>query len=82
MANDLHAMLTHHPWLQAFGSLLSYGPGKARHDDHSLAVYEAAGFTGARAGQAMTTVFTFVLSATPSAQPRRLAHQEAQPRRR
>ena len=62
MATDLYAMLTRHPWLvQAFGSFLVYGPGKARHDDHSLAVYEAAGFTGARADQAAATVFTFVL---------------------
>jgi AcrR family transcriptional regulator len=62
MATDLHAMLTRHPWLvQAFGSFLTYGPGKARHDDHSLAIYEVAGFTGARADQAATAVFTFVL---------------------
>jgi AcrR family transcriptional regulator len=62
MATDLHAMLTRHPWLvQAFGSYVVFGPGKARHDDHSLAIYEAAGFTGTRADQAMTTVFTFVL---------------------
>jgi AcrR family transcriptional regulator len=62
MANDLYAMVTRHPWLvQALGSYVVYGPGKARHDDHSLAVYEAAGFTGERADRAMTTVFTFVL---------------------
>lgn len=62
MAGDLHAMLTRHPWLlQAFGSFLMFGPGKARHDDHLLAVYEAAGFTGAAADQAAATVFTFVL---------------------
>jgi len=62
MATSLHAMLTRHPWLvQAFGTQVLYGTGKARHDDHSLAIYEAAGFTGAQAGQAMATVFTFVL---------------------
>jgi AcrR family transcriptional regulator len=62
MATDLHAMLTRHPWLvQAFGSYVVFGPGKARHDDHSLAIYEAAGFTGEQADQAMATVFTFVL---------------------
>lgn len=38
-----------------------FGPGKARHDDHSLAIYEAAGFTSAQADQATATVFTFVL---------------------
>jgi AcrR family transcriptional regulator len=40
MATDLHAMLTRHPWLlQAFGHFLLFGPGKARHDDHGLAIY-------------------------------------------
>jgi AcrR family transcriptional regulator len=62
MATDLHAMLTRHPWLvQAFGAYMTYGPGKARHDDHGLAVYEAAGFTGTQADQALAAVFTFVL---------------------
>ncbi|MEU4830164.1 TetR/AcrR family transcriptional regulator C-terminal domain-containing protein [Streptosporangium sp. NPDC023615] len=64
MATGLHAMLGRHPWLvQAFGSHLFHGPGKARHDDHSLAVYEAAGFTGAQADRAAATVFTFVMGA-------------------
>ena len=62
MATDLHAMLTRHSWLvQAFGSQVLYGPGKASHDDHGLAVYEAAGFTSVQADQAAVTVFTFVL---------------------
>jgi AcrR family transcriptional regulator len=62
MADGLHAMLTRHPWLvQAFGSFLMFGPGKARYDDHTLAVYEAAGFTGTLADQAAAAVFTFVL---------------------
>jgi AcrR family transcriptional regulator len=62
MATDLYAMLTRHGWLvQAFGAMVSFGVGKARHDDHSLAIYEAAGFTGALADQATATVFTFVL---------------------
>jgi len=62
MATGLHAMLVRHPWLvQAFGSQVLYGPGKARYDDHSLAIYEAAGFTSAQADQAVATVFTFVL---------------------
>jgi AcrR family transcriptional regulator len=61
MATGLHAMLTRHPWVvQAFGSFLVYGPGKARHDNHTLALYEAAGFSAAQAGQAAATVFTFV----------------------
>ena len=62
MATSEYAMLTRHPWLvQAFGSYQLYGPGKARHDDHSIAVYEAAGFAGAEADQATSAVFTFVL---------------------
>ncbi|MGW2233415.1 TetR/AcrR family transcriptional regulator C-terminal domain-containing protein [Streptomyces sp. NPDC001759] len=62
MATDLYAMLTRHPWLlQAFGSFLMTGSGKARHDDHLLAIYEAAGFTGTAVDQAAATVFTFVL---------------------
>src|SRR6266516_1847963 len=62
MATGLHAMLTRHPWLvQAFGSYPVFGPGKARHDDHTLAIYESAGFTSTQADQAMATVFTFVL---------------------
>lgn len=62
MAVDLHSMLIRHPWLvQAFSALVIYGPGKARHDDHNLAVYETAGFVGAQADQAVATVFTFVL---------------------
>lgn len=62
MATGLHAMLTRHPWLvQAFGSQVLYGTGKARYDDHSLAIYEGAGFAGAQADQAVGAVFTFVL---------------------
>jgi AcrR family transcriptional regulator len=62
MAEDLFRMLTRHPWLvQALGSHLLRGPGKARHDDYSLAVYEKAGFAGAEADQATAVVFMFVL---------------------
>ncbi|TVL92254.1 TetR/AcrR family transcriptional regulator C-terminal domain-containing protein [Streptomyces sp. SAJ15] len=62
MATSLHAMFGRHPWLvQAVGTHLLYGPGKARHDDHSLAIYEAAGFAGPAADRAAATVFTFVL---------------------
>jgi AcrR family transcriptional regulator len=62
MAAGLHAMLIRHPWLtQAFSSYFLYGPGKARHDDHSLAVYEKAGFVGEEADRATAIVFTYVL---------------------
>jgi AcrR family transcriptional regulator len=62
MATGLHAALTRHLWLvQAFGTYMVYGPGKARYDDHSLAVFEAAGFSSTQADQAATALFTFVL---------------------
>lgn len=63
MAAGLHAMLIRHPWLvQAFGTYVVYGPGKARHDHHLLEIYEAAGFAGADADRAAATTFTFVLA--------------------
>jgi AcrR family transcriptional regulator len=80
MATDLHAMLTSHAWLvQAMSSYVLFGPGKARHDDHSLGIYEAAGFTGAQADQATAAVFTFVLGnalgpAAAAALTRKLGH--------
>jgi AcrR family transcriptional regulator len=62
MATDLHAMFTRHPWLvQAFATHLVYGHSKARYDDHSLAVHEAAGFTPTQADQAAAVIFTYVL---------------------
>ncbi|GHD22748.1 TetR family transcriptional regulator [Streptomyces violarus] len=70
-ADGMHAMLTRHPWLvQAFGSHLLYGPGQARYNDFSLAVYEKAGFAADDADRAAGTVFTFVLGSTlgPAAQ--------------
>ena len=62
LATELRGMLARHPWLvRAFGSYVVFGPGKARHDDCGLAVFEAAGFTQAQADQASASVFTFVL---------------------
>jgi hypothetical protein len=61
-AGSLHAMFSRHPWLvQAFGSHLFHGPGKARYDDHVLGVYESAGFTPDQADRAAAAVLTFVL---------------------
>ncbi|MGK4584398.1 TetR/AcrR family transcriptional regulator [Kitasatospora sp. HPMI-4] len=61
-ANGMYAMLTRHPWLgQAFGSHLLHGPGQARYNDLSLAIYEKAGFAAGDADRAAATVFTFVL---------------------
>jgi AcrR family transcriptional regulator len=61
MASGFRAMIARHLWMvPAMGSYLIYGPGKARHDEHALAVYEAAGFTGAKADQALNAVYMFV----------------------
>ncbi|HTW09542.1 MAG TPA: TetR/AcrR family transcriptional regulator C-terminal domain-containing protein [Acidimicrobiales bacterium] len=38
-----------------------FGPGKARHYDYNLSIYEAAGFRGEQADRAQASVFTFVL---------------------
>ncbi|MEU3690940.1 TetR/AcrR family transcriptional regulator [Streptomyces narbonensis] len=68
MAEDLYAMFARHPWLvQAFATHLFHGEGKARHDDHNLAVYEAAGFVGPAADRAAAAVFTYVLGNASSA---------------
>ncbi|QUQ64385.1 TetR/AcrR family transcriptional regulator [Kutzneria sp. CA-103260] len=62
MAKDLFTMIVRHPWLvPAMSTHLIYGPGKARHDDHCLALFEAAGFSGSDADHAATVVCTFVL---------------------
>jgi AcrR family transcriptional regulator len=62
LATGMHAMLSAHPWLvQALASHLLYGPGKARFDDHTLAVFERAGLSDAEADQAVGTIFTYVL---------------------
>jgi AcrR family transcriptional regulator len=62
MAVGLYEMLSRHPWLmQAFGTFLIVGPGKARRDDHGLAIFEAAGFRSDQADQAAAIVFSYVL---------------------
>ena len=62
MAAGMYEVIMRHPWLLSVMSThLIYGPGKARHDDHLLAIYEAAGFTGRAADQATQVVVTFVL---------------------
>lgn len=83
MAADLHAMFTRHPWLvQVLAAHPVYGHGKARHDDHHLALYEKAGFTPEQADQATAAVFTYVLGnaagiAATAALTRRLAGASA-----
>lgn len=62
MARGMYAMVIRHPWLATLMSThLVYGINKARHDDHGLAVYAAAGFSARHASNALLTVTTFVL---------------------
>ncbi|QUH04384.1 TetR/AcrR family transcriptional regulator [Saccharopolyspora erythraea] len=71
VATSTHAMLVRHPWLgQAFGSYLLAGPEKARRDEHTLAIYEKAGFAPDDADRAAATVLIFVLGSAlgPAAQ--------------
>jgi AcrR family transcriptional regulator len=85
LATGLHAMFARHPWLvQAFGSHLFYGAGKARFDDRSLEVHEAAGFSADEADRAAAAVFTFVLGSVLAASAadslvKRLARDGADP---
>ncbi|WP_225801519.1 hypothetical protein [Streptomyces sp. NK15101] len=55
--------------MQAFATRLFHDGGKARHDDHNLAVHEAAGFTGPAADRA-AAVFTHVLGNASPPRPR------------
>jgi AcrR family transcriptional regulator len=64
LASGAHAMISRHFWLvTTMTTHLIYGPGKARYDDHCLALYEAAGFSGPDADQAAATVLMFVIGA-------------------
>ncbi|MEV6151916.1 TetR/AcrR family transcriptional regulator C-terminal domain-containing protein [Nonomuraea sp. NPDC052129] len=64
LARGAHAMITRHFWLiPAMSTHLIYGPGKARYDEHCLAVYETAGFSDQDADQAAATVLMFVIGA-------------------
>lgn len=68
LAVSTHAMIGRHFWLvSTMGTHLVYGPGKARVDDHSLAIYETAGFSGRGADQAAATMLMFVIGAAQGA---------------
>jgi AcrR family transcriptional regulator len=61
MARSFHAMLTRHLWLvQAMSAYFVFGPGKARHDEHCLSIYERAGFAGPEADWALGAVYLFI----------------------
>ncbi|MEU7900462.1 TetR/AcrR family transcriptional regulator C-terminal domain-containing protein [Nonomuraea sp. NPDC049152] len=64
LARGAHAMIIRHFWLiPAMSTHLIYGPNKARYDEHCLAVYESAGFTGPEADQAAATALMFAIGA-------------------
>jgi AcrR family transcriptional regulator len=65
LARGLRALVIAHPWF-ALASIAyaSYGPAAARMYDHSLAIFEAAGFTGNELNWAVSAVFAYVQGAT------------------
>ncbi|TDW95401.1 TetR family transcriptional regulator [Kribbella pratensis] len=64
LAGGIRDMLARHFWLvTAMSTHVIYGPGKARVDDHSLGIYESAGFSAVQADQAAATVLMFVIGA-------------------
>ncbi|MFF0011295.1 TetR/AcrR family transcriptional regulator C-terminal domain-containing protein [Streptomyces sp. NPDC005374] len=68
MAQEMHAMFQRHSWLVSATSVHApYGPGRARHDNHLLALCSAAGFTDPDAGHAKETIQAFVIGACVTA---------------
>lgn len=62
LAWNTYDVLIRHHWLApATSTYFAYGPGMARYQDHSYAVYETAGFEGTDADWAYSTMFHFVL---------------------
>jgi hypothetical protein len=57
---DTLELTRRHPWLlSAVSTHLVYGPGMARFQDHTYAIYETAGFRGWELDWAANAVFTF-----------------------
>ncbi|TDU80059.1 TetR/AcrR family transcriptional regulator C-terminal domain-containing protein [Streptomyces sp. KS 21] len=83
LAHDAHALAARHPWLiNAIGTHFVYGDGMARFQDHSYAVYEAAGFTGWDLDWAVNTAYTFVAgSAVDEATAAAMAKAQIRPGR-
>ncbi|RJL32160.1 TetR/AcrR family transcriptional regulator [Bailinhaonella thermotolerans] len=64
IAHGTYETIARHFWLlPAMSTHIIYGPGKARYDDHSLAIYESAGFTGHHADHAAAAVLMYVIGA-------------------
>ncbi|MFB7371065.1 TetR/AcrR family transcriptional regulator [Streptomyces sp. NPDC056222] len=61
LVHDTYALGKRHPWLiPAISSHFVYGHGMARFQDHSCAIYQAAGFKGWELDWAVNSAFTFV----------------------
>ncbi|MET0188590.1 MAG: TetR/AcrR family transcriptional regulator [Pseudonocardia sediminis] len=63
-AESLRAVMVRHPWLvPVFSTHAVYGPNIARYQEHSLGVFETAGFTGPDLDRAGSALFSYVLGA-------------------
>ncbi len=65
-AAGMRDVIARHPWLLEVlvSNPRAYGPGMARFADHSLAVFESAGFAGPDIDQAAAAVFSYVFGTT------------------
>ena len=65
LARGMRALVSAHPWFAlARIAYASYGPANARMYDHTIAVFETAGFTGDEANWAAYAVFAYVQGMT------------------
>ncbi|MFD9728308.1 TetR/AcrR family transcriptional regulator [Streptomyces sp. NPDC059072] len=62
LVHDTYALGRRHPWLvPAISTHFVYGTGMAAFQEHSYAIYEAAGFSGRELDRAVNASFTFVV---------------------
>ena len=65
LARGIRDLVTAHPWSVLAGTAYpTYGPAAARLADHSIAIFEAAGFTGDEADWAVSALFAYVQGMT------------------
>lgn len=65
LARGMRAIVTSHPWfVLATMAYPTYGPAAARMADHSIAIFEAAGFTGDDADWAVSALFAYLQGMT------------------
>lgn len=67
MAADMHSMFVQHPWLMAAMAVHGpHGPGRARYEEHLVAVCEGGGLTRQDAERSTEIIMAFVLGAAIS----------------